>query len=408
MSKVRGRDNWTLANWTLLAMPAAEILTIGTEILLGDIVDTNSQYLARQLREAGIDLYYTSTVGDNEGRIAEAVRHALSRSQILICTGGLGPTVDDVTREGIARALDVQLEFKEELWQQIQERFARFNRKPTENNKRQAYLPAGAQVLENAVGTAPAFLVERDDSVIISLPGVPGEMTYILENGVLPYLEKRFGRGSVIRTRVLHIAGVGESQIDEKIADLEKLPNPTVGLAAHPGLVDVRLTAKAESPERAKEMLGELEIQTRERLGDWVYGANEETLGRAVLNEVAAREKWLAVIEKGLDGAVIKALTAQGNSFVGGEILNTSVETKPLKELAQQYAMEVNADLVLGVELRMGEKKHELEIAILGLKQEHYFPLSYGGHILAAPEWAANLALSILRRELLKERSEDS
>lgn len=389
-------------------MPAAEILTIGTEILLGDIVDTNSQYLARQLREAGIDLYYTSTVGDNEGRIAEAVRHALSRSQILICTGGLGPTVDDVTREGIARALDVQLEFKEELWQQIQERFARFNRKPTENNKRQAYLPAGAQVLENAVGTAPAFLVERDDSVIISLPGVPGEMTYILENGVLPYLEKRFGRGSVIRTRVLHIAGVGESQIDEKIADLEKLPNPTVGLAAHPGLVDVRLTAKAESPERAKEMLGELEIQTRERLGDWVYGANEETLGRAVLNEVAAREKWLAVIEKGLDGAVIKALTAQGNSFVGGEILNTSVETKPLKELAQQYAMEVNADLVLGVELRMGEKKHELEIAILGLKQEHYFPLSYGGHILAAPEWAANLALSILRRELLKERSEDS
>ena len=389
-------------------MPAAEILTIGTEILLGDIVDTNSQYLARQLREAGIDLYYTSTVGDNEGRIAEAVRHALTRSQILICTGGLGPTVDDVTREGIARALDVQLEFKEELWQQIQERFARFNRKPTENNKRQAYLPAGAQVLENAVGTAPAFLVERGESVIISLPGVPGEMTYILEHGVKPYLEKRFGRGAVIRTRVLHIAGVGESQIDERIADLEKLSNPTVGLAAHSGVVDVRLTAKAENVDRAKEMLGELEIQARERMGDWVYGADEETLGRSVLNEVAAREKWLAVIEKGLDGAVIKALTAQGNAFVGGEILNTSVETVPLKELTQQYAKEVNADLVLGVELRTGEKKHELEIAILGLKQEHYFPLSYGGHILAAPEWAANLALSILRRELLKERSEDS
>lgn len=384
-------------------MPAAEILTIGTELLLGEIVDTNSQYLARQLRETGIDLYYTSTVGDNEVRIGEAVRHALTRSQILICTGGLGPTVDDVTREGIARALEVQLEFKEELWTQIQERFARFNRKPTENNKRQAYLPAGARVLENAVGTAPAFLIERGESVVISLPGVPGEMNYILEHGVLPYLEKRFGRGSVIRTRVLHIAGVGESQIDEKIADLEKLSNPTVGLAAHPGMVDVRLTAKAESAERAKEMLEELETQARERLGDWVYGADEETLGRAVLNEVAKQEKWLAVIEKGLNGAVIKTLTAQGNAFVGGEILNTSVQTKPLKELAQQYAKEVNADLVLGVELRTGEQKHELEIAILGLKQEHYFPLSYGGHILAAPEWAANLALSILRHELLKE-----
>jgi competence/damage-inducible protein CinA-like protein len=388
-------------------MSAAEILTIGTEILLGDIVDTNSQYLARHLRDVGIDLFYTSTVGDNEGRIAEAVRHALTRSQILISTGGLGPTVDDVTREGIARALELQLEFKEELWQQIQERFSRFNRKPTENNKRQAYLPAGAQVLENAIGTAPAFLVEHGDSVIISLPGVPGEMTHIMEHAVLPYLEKRFGRGAVIRTRVLHIAGVGESQIDEKIADLEKLSNPTVGLAAHHGVVDVRLTAKAESADRAKEMLAELEAQARERLGDWVYGADEETLSRAVLNEVAAMEKWLAVIEKGLDGAVIKALTGHGNAFVGGEILNASVQTKPLKELTQQYAKEVNADLVLGVELRTGEKKHALEIAILGLKQEHFFPLSYGGHILAAHEWAANLALSILRRELLKERSEE-
>jgi competence/damage-inducible protein CinA-like protein len=386
-------------------MRSAEILTIGTELLLGEIVDTNTQYLARQLREAGIDLFYTSTVGDNEGRIAEAVRHALTRSQVLICTGGLGPTVDDVTREGIARALDAELEFKDELWQQILERFARFNRKPTENNRRQAYLPAGAQVLENAIGTAPAFLVERGDSVVISLPGVPGEMTYILENGVLPYLEKRFGRGSVIRTRILHIAGVGESQIDEKIADLETLTNPTVGLAAHPGIVDVRLTAKAEDAEHALEMLADLEKQARERLGDWVYGADDETLGRVVLNEVAAKKKTLAVIEKGLDGTAIKALTGQGNAFVGGEILNASVKTKPLKELAQQYSKEVHADLILAIELRTGDKKHELEIAIIGLSREHHYPLSYGGHILAAPDWAANLALSILRRELLKEAS---
>jgi nicotinamide-nucleotide amidase len=386
-------------------MPSAEILTIGTELLLGEIVDTNTQYLARQLREAGIDLFYNSTVGDNEGRIAEAVRHALTRSQVLICTGGLGPTVDDVTREGIARALDAELEFKDELWQQILERFARFNRKPTENNKRQAYLPAGAQVLENAIGTAPAFLVERGDAVIISLPGVPGEMTYILENGVLPYFEKRFGRGSVIRTRILHIAGVGESQIDEKIADLEKLTNPTVGLAAHPGIVDVRLTAKAENAARALVMLADLEKQARERLGDWVYGADDESLARVVLNEVAAKKKTLAVIEKGLDGTAIKALTGQGNAFVGGEILNADIKTKPLKELAHQYSKEVRADLVLAIELRTGDKKHTLEIAILGLAKEHYFPLSYGGHILAAPDWAANLALSILRRELLKEVS---
>ncbi|HEY4717745.1 MAG TPA: molybdopterin-binding protein, partial [Anaerolineales bacterium] len=214
-------------------MPSAEVLTIGTELLLGEIVDTNTQYLARQLREAGIDLYYTTTVGDNEGRIAEAVRHALGRSQILLCTGGLGPTVDDVTREGIALALGRELVFHEELWQQIQERFARFKRKPSENNKRQAHLPRGAQAIENPLGTAPGFLLEHGEGLVAAMPGVPSEMSYILENGILPYVRQRFGKGAVIRTRLLHIAGIGESLIDEKIADLERQSNPTVGLAAH-------------------------------------------------------------------------------------------------------------------------------------------------------------------------------
>jgi competence/damage-inducible protein CinA-like protein len=384
-------------------MPSTEILTIGTELLLGEIVDTNTQYLARQLRELGIDLFWTTTVGDNEARIAEAVRHALTRSQILLCTGGLGPTVDDVTREGIARALGVELQFKEELWTQIQERFARFGRTPTENNKRQAYLPAGAQALENAVGSAPAFLIEHDGKVIISMPGVPGEMAYILEHGVQPYFEKRFGKGAVIRTRLLHVAGVGESQIDEKIADLEKLQNPTVGLAAHAGSVDVRLTAKAESADQAKAMLADLEAQVRDRLGDWIYGADEETLGRAVLSLLTERKKRFAVIEKGMEGGIIKALTAQGKSFVGGEVMNADVKSKPLPELTQQYSREVFADVVLGAELRTSENKHEVEIAILGLEREHKFSFSYGGHSKQAADWAANLALSILRRELLKQ-----
>ena len=255
-------------------MPTAEIITIGTELLLGEIVDTNTQYLARKLRDAGIDLYWTSTVGDNEDRIAQAVRHGLARSDIVLCTGGLGPTIDDMTREAIARALELELEFKEELWQKIQERFARFKRKPTENNKRQAFVPHGAQVLENAVGSAPGFLVERNEKVVIAMPGVPGEMEYIVEHGVLPYLEKRFGRQAVILSRVLHTVGVPESQIDEKIADLEKLSNPTVGLAAHPGAVDVRLTAKAPTQEKAQDMLSQLEAQVRQRLGEWISGVD--------------------------------------------------------------------------------------------------------------------------------------
>jgi competence/damage-inducible protein CinA-like protein len=386
-------------------MPIAEILTIGTELLLGEIVDTNSQYLARQLRDAGIDLLWTSTVGDNEARIAEAVQHGLSRSDIILCTGGLGPTIDDMTRESIARALGVELEYHEDQWKQIQERFARFKRTASENNKRQAYVPKGARVLENGVGSAPAFLVEMNGKVVISMPGVPSEMIYIMEHGVLPYFKERFGNSGIIRARVLHVAGVPESQIDEKIADLEKLSNPTVGLAAHAGAVDVRLTAKANDEKGIEVMLADLEKQVRERLGDWVYGVDEESLARAVLKIVAARKQSLAVIEKGLKGALVKALTGEGNAFVGGEILDASLKTSPLKEIVPEYAKNVRADIVLGLDLRSQNDKNELEIALHGLEREHHYEFSYGGHTSQAPEWATNLGLSTLRRQLIgKER----
>lgn len=383
-------------------MPKAEILTIGTELLLGEIVDTNTQYLARKLRDVGIDLFWTTTVGDNEERIAEAVRHALSRSDIVICTGGLGPTVDDVTREGIARAQGVDLEYREELWQQIQERFARFKRTPSENNKRQAYVPRGAQVLDNAVGSAPAFLVEVGDKVVISMPGVPSEMEHIVDHGVLPYFEKRFGKSGVILARVLHTAGVPESQIDEAIADLEKQTNPTVGLAAHAGAVDVRLTAKAASREKAEEMLADLEAQVHERLGDAIYGVDEESLARAVLSLIAERKQTLAVIEKGMDGKLVKALTGEGNAFVGGEIVEARVKTSAINEMAAEYAVAVRAHLVLGVDLRGKANSHEVEIAIMGLGKEHHYLFSYGGSSSQAGDWAANLALSVLRKQLLK------
>lgn len=385
-------------------MPSAEILTIGTELLLGEITDTNTQYLARQLRDAGIDLFYTSTVGDNEQRIADAVTLGLSRSDILLCTGGLGPTVDDVTREGIARALGVGLEFRPELWQQIEARFARMKRTPSENNKRQAELPAGGRSLENAVGSAPGVLVEHNGKVVIAVPGVPSEMRYLYEHGILPYFKERFGLTGVIRARVLHTAGVPESQIDQHLADLERQTNPTVGLAAHAGSVDVRLTAKAESAEQAAEMLDALEAEVRERLGDWVHGVDEETLARAVLREVAQRKQTIAVLEKGLNGAIVKAFTGEGNAFVGGEVLHATLRTEPLKLAATEYASKVRADLVLAVELRATKDGgHELEIFITGLKIPHHVAFPYGGHSTQAAGWATSLALSFLRRKLLDE-----
>src|SRR5210317_331623 len=151
-------------------MPTAEIITIGTELLLGETIDTNTRYIARALRDEGVDLYRTSTIGDNPERIAEIVREGLQRAEIIITTGGLGPTVDDPTREAVALAMDVKTEFKPELWEQIQERFQRHGRTPTENNKRQAYIPEGAVPIENSVGTAPAFIGETKKHAIISLP----------------------------------------------------------------------------------------------------------------------------------------------------------------------------------------------------------------------------------------------
>ena len=185
-------------------MPTAEIITIGTEILLGEIVDTNAQYLARELRDIGVDLYRKTTVGDNARRIAQAIQQGLERSMIIITTGGLGPTVDDPTREAVALAMNVQTEYHPELWEQIQARFRRFNRIPTENNRKQAYIPQGALVIENAVGTAPAFIVEAGEHAVISLPGVPREMEYLMQRKVIPYLRAHYHLHEVIKRYADH------------------------------------------------------------------------------------------------------------------------------------------------------------------------------------------------------------
>ena len=192
-------------------MPSAEIITIGTEILLGEIVDTNARFLARCLRDIGVDLYRKTSVGDNAKRIAQAVQQALERCDFVITTGGLGPTVDDPTREAIALAMGVSTEFRPELWQQIEERFTRYGRQPTENNKRQAYVPETSIAVENPVGTAPAFIVETGNQAIISLPGVPREMEYLMKNAILPYLRQHYTLKGIIKARVLHTAGAGES-----------------------------------------------------------------------------------------------------------------------------------------------------------------------------------------------------
>ncbi|MCB0047508.1 MAG: CinA family nicotinamide mononucleotide deamidase-related protein [Caldilineaceae bacterium] len=249
----------------------AEIITTGTEILLGEIVDTNAAWIAQQLRDVGVNLYYKSTVGDNLGRVVETLGHALQRSDIVIVTGGLGPTVDDITRDAIAQAVGQPLVRDERSLDIIRERFAQFGVAMTANNERQAMVPAGATVIDNPVGTAPAFRVEKGRTAIIALPGVPREMEHLMTHAVLPYLRARSGNTGVIQRRILRTIGIGESTIDSRLEDLMQLSNPTVGLAAHTGQADVRITAGAANEIEADRMLDELESRIRERIGRYIY-----------------------------------------------------------------------------------------------------------------------------------------
>ena len=368
-------------------MTSAEIITIGTEILLGEIVDTNTRYLARNLRGLGVDLYRTITIGDNEERIASAIRESMQRADIVITTGGLGPTIDDPTREAVAKAIGVETEFRDELWQQVVATIARYGRTPSENQKRQAYIPKGALGISNPVGTAPCFIVETERNAVISLPGVPNEMEHVLHESIIPYLQKRFKLDEVIKVRVLHCAGLGEGSIDEKIADLELLSNPTVGLAAHTGVVDVRIAAKAKSESEAKAMIAEIESQVRERLGSVVFGADEDNLEEVVLDMLARRSLTLTTIESGLDGLLARKIPHT--------VTLPNLTPDSLMQALRAAQTENRTDVALGVSVYPEERSAQM--AMISAVGEMTHRITYGGPPRSLPRWAMNLALNWLR-----------
>ncbi len=382
-------------------MPSAEIITIGTAILLGEIVDTNSAFLARHLRDLNVDVFRTSTVGDNTARIAEIIRETLARTQIIITTGGLGPTVDDPTREAVALAFGLETEFRPDLWQQIIERMQRFGRVPTENQKRQAYVPKGSIAVRNAVGTAPAFIVESGEKCVISLPGVPREMEFLAETEVFPYLRQKYRLSGTIKARVLHTSGMGESVIDEKIGDLELLANPTVGLAAHYGVVDVRITAKAESQSEADALIAGVENTLRERLGGAIFGADDETLEDITLAALQKKGWKLATVEVNTGGELSRRLARiQGATFAGGQILPGLAENLKLRETVQAQLQTSGAETGIGLVSRPISGQLEVDIVVItpngGIEETR----GYGGHPKNLAQWGANTALDALRQKL--------
>lgn len=321
----------------------AEIVMIGTELLLGEIVDTNASKLARMLRDIGLDLYYKTTVGDNEARIVAVLDLALDRSPVVITSGGLGPTVDDVTRQAVARATGRALVYSEDLERQIAARFRAFGRTMADNNKRQAYIPEGALPLPNPVGTAPCFLTEdvRGRGFIVCLPGVPRELEYMMADTVIPLLVARMGGSSTIRARVLRTCAVGESDIDRAIGDLMTLANPTVGLAAHSGQTDVRITAKADTGAGAEALIAPVEADLRRRLGIAVYGVDRETVPEVVGRLLADRGLKLAVVDTLTGGLVVRELVEAGF----GHLIAADIQAAGVSEALHAAGPGAGADL---------------------------------------------------------------
>ncbi|MGB9752892.1 competence/damage-inducible protein A [Roseiflexus castenholzii] len=291
----------------------AEILAIGSELLLGETIDTNSAYLAQQLAAIGINLFRKSVVGDNEERIAAAISEALGRADLLICTGGLGPTVDDVTREAVARALQRPLVFHQHLLDQIEARFRAFGRPMPQSNRRQAHVPEGARIVENPRGTAPAFIVEDARGTVVVLPGVPSEMRYLWENAILPYLRDERGETGVILVRTLHAVGLGESVIGELLADLMTQTNPTLGISAKRAQYELRIGARANSRADAEAMIAGVEATIRERLGANLLGA--ERLDQTVARLLRERGKTIALHEGVASAPLYRMLSAQKDAL---------------------------------------------------------------------------------------------
>ena len=318
-----------------------DVVAIGTELLLGQIVDTNSSWLGEQLSAAGIDSCLQVKVGDNLNRMVKAIRQTLEDADAVIICGGLGPTHDDITREAIAEIMGVELEFNDEVGMAISEMFASRNRRMPEINMRQAMVPKGANIIEQRRGTAPGLICPVGDKVIYAVPGVPYELYEMFERAILPDLLVRSGSVSVISSRVLRTWGESESGLNERlfgvIEELESVGNPTLAfLASGWEGIKVRLTAKAATRPEVVSILDEWEQKVRSAIGDIVFGIDDDTMESVVLQMLRDRGLTLGLAESVTGG------------LVSGRLTNIAGASDVLRGAVVSYASEVKFD-VLGV-----------------------------------------------------------
>lgn len=410
----------------------AEILCVGTELLLGDIVNTNAAFLSRELAALGINVYRQGVVGDNPGRLAEALRESLARADLVITSGGLGPTADDLTKEIAAQVMGKQLVLHTESLARIEAYFASRKRPMPENNVKQAMIPEGAKVLKNDYGTAPGVILCNADKTktIVMLPGPPRELIPMFQRGVAPYLARR--TAAVLRSRNIHLFGIGESAAEACLHDLmEKSANPTVAPYAKDGEVLIRVTAKGGSEEECFALCDAVVEEIRHTpVGEFIYGVDIGSLEAAVVSALTEREKTVAFAESCTGGLLSKRIVdiAGASAVFVGSVVSYSNDVKigqlgvPPPILEQYGAVSEQTALLMasGVRRRLGadygvsvtgiagpaggtsEKPVGLVyVGLLGEAGERCLRLELGGRDRAYIRWvAASYALNMLLAEL--------
>ena len=405
-----------------------EIVTTGTELLLGQIVNLNAAYLAEELNKLGFDVLYQTTGGDNRDRMKQALTIALYRADIVITSGGLGPTQGDITKEVSASLFDKELSLHQASLDNIKEICAFRGYPMAQNNIKQAMIPDGAIVLDNACGTAPGIILENNGKVIINLPGPPFEMKDMFQKKVIPYLTGKYGMDSIILSRVLNTVGIGESTLEESIEDLILAQsNPTLALLARPGEVIVRITAKASTKKEAEQMIEVLESEIRNRIGEYIFGTDDIGIEEVVGNLLKKKHLTIACAESCTGGLLTSRITdVPGSSeYLYGSVVSYDNEVKiselkvpasilgsvgavseeTAKAMAEGIRSKFNTDIGIGITGIAGPDGGSNEkpvglvyIAITGHSGTKCYKNQFKGKRTAVKYRATQTALDIIRR----------
>lgn len=404
-----------------------EIIPVGTEILLGNIVDTDSSFLANQLSMLGIDLHFISTVGDNEDRLVDTLRRAWDRADMIIVTGGLGPTGDDITREAIARLLDERLVVDQELWQRLQRLLSRYAGTIPQSNIRQAAVIPSAGVIPNHMGTAPGWWVEKDNHIIIALPGPPDEMKLMWQEGVVPRLREKVD-GTIILSRTIKTFRLAEARAEEMVTHLSRLSNPTLATYINPDGVHLRITAKAGTEDEARVMISSIEEQVRTVLSGHIWGADDDTLSSVIGRLLKAKGVTLSAMESATEGHLGSTIAdgVPGLTQFKGSLLACSAEAKEAcgvdacimeeygdespevaKRMAEVARRHFQTDIGLGVacNLDCGTNSGDAFICLSSDRCDRVFSHALRGDRSRMKKRAVFAALFDLRRVLIEEVS---